>query len=426
MPVYLQFKGWSGKDPTVPRQQLAKVFKLPEKKSATIHEWIAQGRPWKYPAPVADVKGEQAQAFFQKLGFEIELIPAGARVEPAAAASSYVAAVSPQAAVPTPEAGLPTDRVTPEHFEIPGLVWVLDTSPEQVRQKNDRRILLIPKTPVVMMILLSIVTLGFYSVYWFASRMESLNNLDSRNQLSSGTIKVMFTGFGVYQALNILTILGVVSGFEWIGLLLSLITAVIYIVQTFKVRRILLDHLDANFIGLKTISGFLTLVLSILFLQYKINGIHDWYAQEHGEDEELVLRGDAPAWIFSLLFMVVLPTAVGVFTAMTMYDALNEKGFGDILTPGMELSGYYAACDAYWQDAGDDQDCTLGVVADMRFPYTPGDGVQVTGSGTRETFYAEARMEGSDQVFSINGRGELAMGDKNESYTIQFGKSEGE
>ncbi len=413
MPVHIQFKGWSGKDATAARVQLAKVFKLPGKKSETVFEWIAQGRPWKYSTAVADQKGEQAQAFFKKLGFEVELIPVGA---PAILSASPM----PSATSPQPVSA-PTDRITAEHFEIPGLVWVLEASPDENRQKNDRRLLLIPKTPVLLIVLLSIVTLGMYGVYWFMSRRDAINGLDSQNQLSAEMLKGLFALYGGLLLFNVLKVMGVVSGMDVLLAVVSLVVTILFLVETFKVRRILLDHLDANFSGLKTISGFLTLTLSIIFLQYKINGIHDWYAQEHDEDEELVLRGDASAWVYAILAFVVLPAAVTMYGAMALYNALDQEGLGDIFNPGYELSSYYAACDSYWKDAGDDQECTLEIVADMTFPYTPGSNVKITGSGTRATFHAEAVSEGSEQVFSINGRGEISLGDANESYTITFG-----
>ena len=414
MPVFIKFKSWSGKDAAKATQQLSKVFKLKAKQTETVMEMLATGRAWKYGVPVGDVKAGQAKAFFQKLGFEIELI---ADEKPAAA--GVIAQVAPSPATP------PSNTITEKDFEVPGVVWVTDESPELIEKKDDRRLLEIKRTPVFVVIVLSLLTLGLYNVFWFLSRMPALNNLDSKNKLSPGMLQTMFVLSGTLAVFDVLELFfDIHLGVDIPIIIVSIVVVVLYIFVAFRTRRILLDHLDANMTGLKTISGALTLFLGNIFLQYKINGIHDWYAK--GEEGELQLRGDGTAWTWFFLFYLVFPIVVMVYFTMSFFDEFDP---GDEVTGGLmagyQLGSYYAACDSFWQEQGDDQICTTEVAADSELPYVENPKVTVTGSGTRETFYAEAVFSGSDSVYAINGQGDVELKEGDESFIINFDEKSG-
>ncbi len=414
MPVFIKLKGWSGKDAAKATQQLSKVFKLKTKQSETVMEMLATGGAWKYGVPVDDVKAGQAKAFFQKLGFELELIEAK---KPAASGVIAPVAISP--------ATTPSNTISEKDFEVPGVVWVTDEPPELVEKKDDRRLLEIKRTPVILLIFLSIITLGMYNVFWFLSRLPALNNLDSKNKLSPGLLQVLFVLSGTLAVFDVLELFfDIKLGLDIPVMIVALVVFVIYVMVAFKVRRILLDHMDANMDGLKTISGALTLFLGNIFLQYKINGIHDWYARE--EEGELKLRGDGPAWTWFVIFFIVAPIAVMVYFTMSFFDEFDS---GDEVTGGLmagyQLGSYYAACDSFWQEKGDDRICTTEVAADSELPYVENPKVTITGSGTRETFYAEAVYAGSDSVYAINGQGDVELKEGDESFIINFDDKSG-
>lgn len=410
MPVFIKFKGWSGEDAARPKQQLSKVFKLKTKQSETVMEMLATGRPWKHSVPVDDVKAGQAKDFFQKLGFEIELVPA----------SKPAPSKVQMAAVAASPASAPSNTISEKDFEVPGINWVLDDAPELIEKNDDRRLLDIKRTPVLLVIFLGIITLGLYNVFWFLSRLPAINNLDSKNKLSAGLLQALFVLTGSLVVFDVLELaFDIKFGIDLIQIFVALTVYILFVFQAFKVRRILLDHFDANLTGLKLISGALTLFVGNIYLQYKINGIHDWYARE--EEGELMLCGDGPAWTWFVIFFIVTPIAVMVYFTMAFFEDFDT---GDEVTGGLmagfQLGSYYAACDAYWQEKGDEQICTTDVAADSELPYVDNPKVMVTGSGTRETFYAEAVYEGSGSVYSINGDGEVTLKEGDESFIINF------
>ncbi len=412
MPSFIQFTGWSGKDDAVARGQLTKVFKLKTKQSETVMEILAQGRKWKYGTAVGDTKADQAVAFFKKLGFELELLP----VESKNSATEMVAAVSPD---------ISSNTITAENFEIPGLVWVTDESPEEEKVSNDRRLLDIKRTPVPLVILFLIFTFGLYGIFWFLGRLEALNNLDSKSKISSGLFQGLFLLSGGWMVFTVLDIFFDVNfGIDMVLFVISIILTITFIVQAFKVRRILLDHFDANFSGLKIVSGGLTFFLGVIFLQYKINGIHDWYERE--EEGEIQLNSDGLAWTFAILLLVVAPFSWITYSVKSTIDEFNEDGtLSNSFSVAYQLESYFAMCEEYWDENGDHQICTKEEVEGGLFSYSEDPKVKVTGSGTRETFQAEAVYEGSDVVFTINNEGEIGIKNGDESYVIEFEEKSG-
>ena len=135
---------------------------------------------------------------------------------------------------------------------------------------------------LVVMIVLLVVTLGFYHPVWFLRRRGALNNLDSPVKLALWPFLVylLFMAFAVVVSIATVDI----PRAERPGLDLTmsigrLAVGILVLVQSFRVKRILEDHLAgpgdtvAYQIGQQPVmlSGLLTFFLSIFYLQYAIN-----------------------------------------------------------------------------------------------------------------------------------------------------------
>lgn len=140
------------------------------------------------------------------------------------------------------------------------------------------------KVPVIVTILLTIVTLGFYAPYWFLSRLDAINKLQSEHKLSSGmiilTIILFITAIisaivsGFMEGMNdgptsVSTILDKLSS------ILNLAGNIMLIIRAFEVRRILRDHYNGHLKQNITLSGLgsglATFFFGVWYLQYKIN-----------------------------------------------------------------------------------------------------------------------------------------------------------
>ncbi len=113
------------------------------------------------------------------------------------------------------------------------------------------------KTPVLLVILLFVLTLGFYGVYWFTSRRKVLNRLAGRNEINLG---LCIAAFFSALALNIAP--AMLGDFHFV---IRLAASIVLLVLTFRVKDILDANYDSDF------SGLLTIFFHIFYLQYKIN-----------------------------------------------------------------------------------------------------------------------------------------------------------
>lgn len=144
------------------------------------------------------------------------------------------------------------------------------------------------KRSVLLVFFLTLITLGLYYPIWFLARRKALNDLHSSEELGLGALVLPLV---LWIASLVVTIVSAESSTTgppsgWgLANLLDLIVGIILLVQTFKVRRILLEH---HFYCLKTqaygvlsssmalqsdesFSSVLTFFGSIFYLQYKIN-----------------------------------------------------------------------------------------------------------------------------------------------------------
>ncbi len=131
--------------------------------------------------------------------------------------------------------------------------------PEEVRLK---------KRSVLLMILFSIITFGFYMPFWFVSGRKALNQLNPRYQVSLSLCILLFAANAVSFLVS-----------EAVVITTELAFAIIYLILAFRVKNILnstlfkqrkepvpsLAHQEEVLVVTQT------LFLGIFYLQYKIN-----------------------------------------------------------------------------------------------------------------------------------------------------------
>ncbi len=127
------------------------------------------------------------------------------------------------------------------------------------------------KTPVVLTIFFTIVTLGLYFPYWFLSRRKALNHLapedDDVNLVTFSLVGLYAISFGagLYQGLAFETADALSPGFETIMRWLNYAARIVTIIAGFRVKMILEGHYPER------LSAFGTFFLSVFYLQYRIN-----------------------------------------------------------------------------------------------------------------------------------------------------------
>jgi len=134
------------------------------------------------------------------------------------------------------------------------------------------------KTHLAFVIPLTIVMGGVYISIWFLRRRSALNVLESSTKL--GTLGPLLLGGGQFAFL-LAALWGpaVIAGLA--GDLFSIALGILVILLSFRVRGILLDHLDArirreipgasSLQTLTDISSIWTFFFQIWYLQHKIN-----------------------------------------------------------------------------------------------------------------------------------------------------------
>ena len=136
---------------------------------------------------------------------------------------------------------------------------------------------------VWLMVLLLIVTLGFYYPIWFLRRRKGLNRLDSSRKLRLWPFALFATYFVGAFLLGLVPrrTVGEIFGFGvWDYLrALQLGMGIMMIVQCFRMKDIIEDHAqgpddaprDELFRPPVKLSGLMTFFFSIFYLQYAIN-----------------------------------------------------------------------------------------------------------------------------------------------------------
>jgi len=154
---------------------------------------------------------------------------------------------------------------------------------------------------IFAMCLLTFLTAGLYLPIWFLSRRKALNRLHSQEKLGPWPLAV---ALAACVASVLLPILGSIKYGSWeeaenafppLHPFVLLVAAIIIMVQCFKVRRILLDHLaprEGMFSAAIRLqhealfSRMGTFFFGIFYLQHKINGLLDQFLSDADGYEE--------------------------------------------------------------------------------------------------------------------------------------------
>jgi hypothetical protein len=137
---------------------------------------------------------------------------------------------------------------------------------------------------VILMILLSIVTLGLYYPIWFLRRRAALNQLDSPRKLRRWPFVASIVWFVCQFMIGVATASAPIArtmgpGAALLINLVQLAVGILMVVQCFFTKDILEDHLAGpgdhipSPLSVETVklSGLLTFFFQILYLQYAIN-----------------------------------------------------------------------------------------------------------------------------------------------------------
>ena len=127
------------------------------------------------------------------------------------------------------------------------------------------------KTPVVLVILFTLVTFGLYVPIWFLRRRKALNHLapedDSVNLVTFGLTGLFAAAFGtgLYQGASV-EMGSALSPNSLLAIqVVDLTSRLFVIVASFRVKMILEGHYPER------LSALGTFFLSIFYLQYRIN-----------------------------------------------------------------------------------------------------------------------------------------------------------
>jgi hypothetical protein len=122
---------------------------------------------------------------------------------------------------------------------------------------------------VVAMIALTLVTIGLYYPCWFLRRRVALNRLGSAKKLALWPFTLVLAYQIVTLAYGLISPPAIAPGSadELVLVIVRLAVAVLMLIQTFRVKDILEDHLHPT----GELSGVLTFLVGTFYLQYKIN-----------------------------------------------------------------------------------------------------------------------------------------------------------
>lgn len=144
------------------------------------------------------------------------------------------------------------------------------------------------QTSVALMAFLTCITLGIYFPIWYLSRTNEFNRLHSQEKLgkglcifgiiffSIGILMSLYSGFSevLYQMQN-----GgdLPSTFNYLNLAANIIMFIVlisFVQQTFKIKRILIDHYNGYLKKNVKFSNAFTFLFLNFYLQQKINELN--------------------------------------------------------------------------------------------------------------------------------------------------------
>jgi H+/Cl- antiporter ClcA len=125
------------------------------------------------------------------------------------------------------------------------------------------------KKNILVMILLVMVTYGIYIPIWFMKQRNAINNLKSKEKIPNGPIIFVLVIFILSAIMFIPSIIyentSIGNTIDWIDSAINIIGGLTIIVISFKIKKILNEHYNAQ------LSGLGTFFLTLFYLQYKIN-----------------------------------------------------------------------------------------------------------------------------------------------------------
>lgn len=141
------------------------------------------------------------------------------------------------------------------------------------------------KASLAFIIVITTMTSGIYLPIWFLNRRKGINKLHSKEKLGKSIYVVglicflLITVAGCYS--DVVTGMSLLQGggssnlpLSYLDLVTSILSFVIFlpfVQQALKVKRILEDHYNGYLGKNIKFSNIFTLLLSVVYLQYKIN-----------------------------------------------------------------------------------------------------------------------------------------------------------
>ena len=143
----------------------------------------------------------------------------------------------------------------------------------------------VKRNHTILLIIYSVITLTIYLWFWVFSRKKIIN------QLTESKINEFLPVLFVITAIlsSVLEVYGgtQLNGGSAIGLsiLLQLISTVLMIVIAFQMKKVLKEFSDNNEMKI-SYNGFLTFLLTFMYINYKLNENIDYIAQNSIVDKE--------------------------------------------------------------------------------------------------------------------------------------------
>jgi hypothetical protein len=126
----------------------------------------------------------------------------------------------------------------------------------------------IKKTPVWLVILFQLITLGIYYPIWFLRRMKSFNKMAKITGEDEISKAALVSALVLESISTIAVLLGSHAG------ILPLITLILLTIQAFTSRRIMVSYQKKRKIKL-VMPGLMVFFLSPYYLQYEINRLNN-------------------------------------------------------------------------------------------------------------------------------------------------------
>jgi hypothetical protein len=124
------------------------------------------------------------------------------------------------------------------------------------------------KMNVFLLVFLAIITLGIYMPIWFLLQKDGINRFNTKEKLDT---RIFVEVIILYSIIGILDIVSIFTDFQPKTIYWDAIAGITILIQSFKVRRILNEHLNILLKKDVSFSGVCTFFLTIFYLQYKIN-----------------------------------------------------------------------------------------------------------------------------------------------------------